>query len=160
VFDLLKTVIDWLVPPVDHDELTQYLWRVRIAVFGCFSFAAVAYIVVALLFEWGPEIVRPASAQTVHREVDTVKKNISAQFTVVQSQLSTISTTQSTIQKQQFADRLERIEQQLLWWRQQNCRSKGTARNYTWQKMSDLKDRYRELTNTDWQMPACTDIGE
>lgn len=146
-------ILMWFVPPTGHDPGIELLYRWRVAVFGCISFFAATFLYVALLFEWGPEIIRPASAQTVQRQIASVKQDMAASIGAVQGHLD-------IIERQQHDDRVERLEQQLLWYRQQNCRSKGSARNYTWQKMMELKDRYRGVTNSDWQMPACSDIGE
>lgn len=159
--EFFGTILKWLVPPPDHNPVAELAWRWRLAGFGCISFAGVFLIYASLTYHWGlPEIIRPASAQEVREQVKTVKEQISQSVTGVQSQLTEISATQETIQKGQKADRLERIEQQLFWYRTQNCKSKGATRNYTWQKMSDLRDRYRDLTGTDWQIPTCSDIGE
>lgn len=159
--ELLASLVKWFVPPVGHDPQVELAYRWRMTAFGCVSFLGVFLLYSALTYHWGlPELIRPASAQEVHEQIASVRTQIKESVTTVQAQLSTISATQDTIQKSQRADRLERIEQQLLWYRQQNCRSKGAARNYTWQKMSDLRDRYRDLTSTDWQMPACSDIGD
>lgn len=159
--EALANLLKWLVPPPDHNPLAELAWRWRLATFGCASFLGVLLIYSGLTYHWGlPEFIRPASAGEVHDQIAAVKAQIEQDVITVQKQLSTISDAQDSIQKSQRADRLERIEQQLLWYRQQNCRSKGAARNYTWQKMTDLKDRYREITSTDWQMPACSDIGD
>lgn len=134
-------------------------WALERWPFGVSVVLAIGFLYAGMLFGWGPDIIRPVSAQTVQQQITVAKGDMLKQLGGVQSQLSTISSTQDAIQKSQRADRLERIEQQLLWYRQQNCKSKGAARNYTWQKMSELKDRYRELTSSDWQMPTCSDIG-
>jgi hypothetical protein len=121
---------------------------------------SVGFLYTGMIFGWGPDIIRPVSAQTAQQQITAAKVEVLSTIGSVQRQLKTIGDGQASLQKQQASDRIERLEQQLLWWRQQNCKSKGSTRNYTWQKMSDLKDRYRELTSTDWQMPTCADIGE
>lgn len=135
-------------------------WALERWPFAVVMALAVGFLYSGLLFGWGPDAVRPVSAQTMQQQISSARTEALNSVGSMQSQLTTIAGTQGTIQKQQLADRLERIEQQLLWWRQQNCKSKGTARNYTWQKMTELRDRYRELTGTDWQMPTCSDIGD
>jgi 4-amino-4-deoxy-L-arabinose transferase-like glycosyltransferase len=119
----------------------------------------VGYLYVGMAFGWGPDLVRPVSAQTMQQQIAVAKGEVLATIGSVQGQLKTISDGQAALQKQQTADRIERLEQQLLWWRQQNCKSKGKAQEYAYQKMTDLKDRYRELTGTEWIIPACADIG-
>lgn len=113
-----------------------------------------------MLFEWGPAIIRPASAQTVAQQINSAKREVAVQVAGLEQQVKAVSDKQDAQDKRDHADRVERLEQQLLWYRQQNCRSKGAARNYTWEKMSELRDRYRELSSIEWQMPACSDIGE
>lgn len=126
----------------------------------CGLILATGFLYTGLLFGWGPEIIRPASAQTVRQSVSSAKGEVLGSLGTVQGQLADISKKQGDADKRDHADRLERMEQQLQWWRQQNCKSKGQARNYAWLKMGDLKDRYRELTGNEWQMPTCADIGE
>lgn len=130
-------------------------WPFAVVVLG-----ALGFLYGGLLFGWGPENIRPVSAQAVTQQISASKGEVLASISGVQGQLKSINDTQDTIQKTQKADHLARLEQQLLWWRQQNCKSKGTARNYAWQKMQDLRNSYRDLTNTDWQMPSCGDIGD
>lgn len=153
MIDSLVSLLQWFVPPTGHDPGTELLYRWRVAVFGCLSFFGISFLFVALLFEWGPAVIRPASAQSVQTQVSSLKQDVGSSLKAVQGHLD-------VIEQQQHDDRVERLEQQLLWYRQQNCRSKGTARNYTWQKMMELRDRYRQVTGTDWQMPSCSDIGE
>jgi hypothetical protein len=135
-------------------------WALEKWPFGVGIIIAVGFIYSGLIFGWGPDVVRPVSAQTVQQQITAAKSELLVTVSTVQSQLKVISDGQAALQKQQTTADRERIEQQLLWWRQQNCRSKGAARNYTWQKMGDLRDRYRELTSSEWAMPACSDIGE
>ena len=154
MLDTAKTVLDWFVPPMSHDETTQYLWRVRIAFFGCLSFAAIVFFAVALLFEWGPAIIRPASAQVVQTQVASVKRDVGDSLKAVQGHLD-------IIERQQHDDRVERLEQQLLWYRQQNCKTKGAlGKGLYMQKIGELKERYTDITGKDWQMPTCADLGE
>lgn len=157
----LSTLVKWLVPPPGHDPVAELAWRWRLAAFGCVTFLGVTLIYAGLTYRWGlPDFIRPASAQEVREQVQSVKDQVAASVTTIQGQLTTIRSAQVTIQQQQHDDRLERIEQQLLWYRTQNCKSKQQVRNYTWQKMTELRDRYRALTGTDWQMPTCGDIGD
>lgn len=157
---MIESILKWFVPPAGHDPGIELLWRWRLAVFGCLSFGLSVWLASSMVLEWGFLMVRPASAQTVQRQVNESKREVLASIAGMQQQLSTISTTQGSMQKQHDAERVEHVEQQLLWWRQQNCKSKGQARNYAWLKMSDLKTAYSELTGKDWQMPTCSDIGD
>lgn len=113
-----------------------------------------------MAFQWFPPVIQAVSAQTLQQQIKDTKAETAASIAGIQTQLTAISGAQSTIQKQAAEDRLDRLEQQLLWWRQQNCKSKGQARNYAWQKMEDLKAAYRKNTGTEWQMPSCADIGD
>jgi hypothetical protein len=121
---------------------------------------SVGFLYTGMIFGWGPDIIRPVSAQTAQQQITVAKGEVLATIVGVQGQLKTISDGQAALQRQQASDRVERLEQQLLWWRQQDCKSKGKAQGYAYQKMTDLKDRYRELTGTEWQIPACADIGQ
>lgn len=155
------TLVKWLVPPPDHNPKAELAWRWRLAVFGCVSFIGFAAAYYGMAYRGGlPDFIRPASAQEVHEQIEEAKKDVTNSLTVLQANLVKISDAQGDIQKAQRSERLERVEQQLLWYRQQNCKSKGPARNYTWQKMTDLKDKFRELTGSDWLMPTCADIGD
>jgi hypothetical protein len=152
LLEALKVLINWLVPPVDHDELTQYLWRVRIAFFGCLSFALVTYIAGAMLFELGPEVIRPASAQAVQKSVQAVKTDVNAQMNQVQGKLDVLASTQR-------ADRLERLDQQLLWYRGQNCKAHtASAKQLFLSKLQELAERYQSITGLPYQMPSCADL--
>lgn len=135
-------------------------WALERWPFGVTVTLALGFLFGGLAFEWGPPIIRPASAQSVQQRIATAKGEMTSQIAGIQSQLTTISNAQATLQKQASEDRIDRLEQQLLWWRQQNCKSKGQARNYAWSKMDDLKSAYRKITGTDWQMPTCGDIGD
>lgn len=126
----------------------------------CAIVFATGFLYTGMLFEWGPDLIRPASAQTVAQQVTTAKREVAAQVAAVQQNVKAISDKQDAQDRRDHADRLERLEQQLLWWRQQNCRSKGAARNYSWETMSSLRERYAALKGSEWQMPSCSDIGE
>ena len=152
MLEALKVLINWLVPPVDHDELTQYLWRVRIAFFGCLSFVLVTYIAGAMLFELGPEVIRPASAQAVQKSVQAVKTDVNAQMNQVQGKLDVLASTQR-------ADRLERLDQQLLWYRGQNCKAHtASAKQLFMSKLQELALRYQTITGIPYIMPSCADL--
>ena len=158
--ELLGKIWSWFLPPPGHDPTVELMYRYRTAFFGCLSFFAALALYSGLLFEWGPAVIRPASAQAVHEQITLAKREISGSIEAVRQQVSAVASANKEQARKSDADRRERIEQQLLWYRQQNCRSKGAARNYTWQKLTELRDSYRDLTSTDWQMPTCGDIGE
>ena len=135
-------------------------WALERWPFGVIVLLLLGGLYGGLLFGWGPDAVRPVSAQTMQLQISQAKIEVVSSVSTVQTQLKDISNTQTLIQNQAAEDRLDRLEQQLLWWRQQNCKSKDGARNYAWQKMEDLKQGYKHLTNTEWQMPTCSDIGD
>lgn len=135
-------------------------WALERWPFAVAVIAAFGLIFGGMLFGWGPEIIRPVSAQTMQEKISVAKAEVLTINGALQGQLNAISGKQDAMEKRQLTEARDRLEQQLLWYRQQNCKSKDGARNYTWQKMTELRDRYRELTNLDWQMPACSDIGE
>lgn len=135
-------------------------WALERWPFAVIVLLALGFLYGGMLFGWGPDIVRPVSAQGVQQQIAAAKIEVIGTVSSVQGQLKSITDTQATIQKQATEDRLDRLDQQLLWWRQQNCKSKSSARNYAWQKMEDLRQAYKQLTGSEWQMPSCSDIGD
>jgi hypothetical protein len=154
VIELLSDLIKWFVPPIGHDPVVEAIYRWRVAVFGCISFVVAVGGGVMMTLEWGSPIIRPASAQMVQRQVTAAKEDLSKQIQTVQQQIKAQSDTQHT-------DRLERLDQQLFWYRQQNCKVKNDdAKRLYYQKLKELEQRYRDLTGSEWAEPTCRDIGE
>lgn len=135
-------------------------WALERWPFAVVVLAALGFLFGGMVFEWGSPIIRPVSAQTMQQQITAAKAETASSIAGIQSQLKTISDAQGTLEKKAAEDRIDRLEQQLLWWRQQNCKSKGQARNYAWDKLDDLKKSYRQIKGTDWQMPTCSDIGD
>lgn len=127
--------------------------------FAVFVLAALGFLYYGLITDTGPSAIRPVSAQTMQTQITSAKNEVLNSNSATQQRLKEIGDKQDTMERRQLAEARDSLEQKLLWWRQQNCKSKGPARNYTWKTMGDLKDRYRDLTNTEWPMPECKDIG-
>lgn len=151
--DFVEWIAGLLIPPREETSFAMYFFLVRLGILTCLTFLGVCFVFAALLFEWGPGIIRPASAQTVQQQIKSSVQPI-------QEQVAKIAATQKDMQSESAADRLERIDQQLLWYRQQNCKAKTSgAKAFYFQKLMELFPRYRELTGADWHMPDCKDVG-
>lgn len=135
-------------------------WALERWPFAVIVLLALGFLYGGLVFEIGSPIIRPVSAQTMQQQITAAKAEMAQSVSGIQKQLKDISDKQDTMQKVQHDDQVARLEQQLLWWRQQNCKSKGQARNYAWDKLDDLRKDYRKLLGTEWPMPTCSDIGD
>lgn len=152
-------LVKWFIPPPGHDANVEYLWRWRLGVFGCLSFTGVAFLYLAMVLEWGLPIVRPASAQTVQRQITAAKSEITTSIQAVQSKVKEVSDNQKDAAKAAADERVERLDQQLFWFRVQNCHARGQAKTYTAEKLNALRANYLKLTGTEWTPPNCADIG-
>ena len=68
----------------------------------CVLVLATGFLYTGLLFERGPEVIRPASAQNVRAAVTSAKSDVLAQIGTVKGQLTTIGSAQTTIEDSQL----------------------------------------------------------
>ena len=151
--DLLKSIVDWFIPPVSHDEHVQYMWRLRIALFGCTSFLGVI-VLFAYLLGFIPTMQAPilaADLQPLHEQI----KQTQVQIASVQQQASM---NVDALRQDINADRTERIEGELLQLRVKHCTAKGAARDLYWTRISSLLVKYQRLTGRTFPLANCTDL--
>jgi hypothetical protein len=150
MIDFIKQLFDWFIPPIDHNETTQYFWRVRQAIFGCISFFGVMTISAAL-FGFVPHI-EFARADDVKQQIHQVQVQISS----AQAEAQSVA---ANVQRDLLADRAERIEGELLQLRVQHCTArKGAAKDLYWARISTLMVRYQQLTGRVYPLAQCSDL--
>lgn len=129
-------------------------WALEKWPFGVIVLGALVFLYGGLLFETGPDVIQPTSAQSVDHKITKALQPI-------QSQLATLSTGQAAVAAAQHSDRVERLDQQLLWYRQQNCKTRNPdAKQLYFAKMMELFQRYHDVTGEDWHVPSCQEIGD
>lgn len=161
MFALLERLATWMVPPVGHDPAVELAYRWRMSGILCGTFLAVVLLYYGLAYRRGlPDLIRPATAQEVREQVKEAKLQLASTITAVQTEVDKISANQDTQTRALHDDRVERLDQQLLWVREKNCTARNAeAKRLYFGRLADLLQRYRAITGADWRIPNCNEVG-
>jgi hypothetical protein len=130
MWDLIPTMLKWIVPPPDADIAANHGWRWRIATFTAASFVGVCMITV-LAFGWVPAVFAGFASSGALQ--DSVNE-----------------------QRQHW---VYQLDTQILGYRIQQCHATTTeARALYFSKMQWLMEEYQRLTKQAYPLPSCGDV--